>query len=340
MCFYPARIKNISSDIHLWCQVSQPLQDDGSEDDSEEFEVRNTTKKVPYHKLPHTYLGLVSGFEDCCIYVFFPYLYKEGRESNFLSEDQLGRFFGLLLKSIFEVGFYNAAHLQHFPSSFNHAKVSAQAQAHEKGSRAEEKLPRLQSLHYFLPVKGLKAMWSLLTQQLNRAGYYDLADPILLISSKNLKTIFRGDSPSDLMENFFSRWNYTFDVNEFHGKSIWIDIGKEVVNPKISYQKEGEVGEAGWVYLWKKCCLERIAEEFKMEVPKSGMNINFYPWALTRDICNMTIEPGRRHPLRYAGLIYSQFYSSSKEIFDAGKVYPFDDTALEGLAVDQSLRKV
>ncbi|RPA88491.1 hypothetical protein L873DRAFT_1557096, partial [Choiromyces venosus 120613-1] len=37
------------------------------------------------------------------------------------------------------------------------------------------------------------------------------------------------------------------------------------------------------------------------------------------------------------GLVYSQFYTTTKEIFDAAKVYPFQNKALEGLAVDPKL---
>ncbi|KAF8470656.1 hypothetical protein BDZ91DRAFT_546168 [Kalaharituber pfeilii] len=85
--------------------------------------------------------------------------------------------------------------------------------------------------------------------------------------------------------------------------------------------------------------MSRAHSKFKMDVPRDGMKVNLYPWALLNDVGNMTWELGKRHLLRFTGLIYSQFYSSTKEIFDAAKTYPFDDQSLEGLAIDPSLYK-
>ncbi|KAG0638314.1 hypothetical protein HOY80DRAFT_1078937, partial [Tuber brumale] len=59
-----------------------------------------------------------------------------------------------------------------------------------------------------------------------------------------------------------------------------------------------------------------------------------YQWGLTTDIANLTIVPGPNHSARHAGLAYSQFYGTSKEIFDASKVFPFQNSGLEGLAID------
>ena len=92
-----------------------------------------------------------------------------------------------------------------------------------------------------------------------------------------------------------------------------------------------------YTYLWNRKCLQNIKKAFDMDVPKSGMKVQFFPLALLYDSCDMTLEPGRRHPLRYVGLVYSQFYSSTKEIFDCAKTYPFDDISIEGLAIDSSL---
>ena len=53
----------------------------------------------------------------------------------------------------------------------------------------------------------------------------------------------------------------------------------------------------------------------------------------------MTIETHRSSKSRAGGLLYSQFYSSIKEIFAAGNVYPFTNAAIETLALDPKLRK-
>ncbi|PVH90416.1 hypothetical protein DM02DRAFT_665118 [Periconia macrospinosa] len=53
----------------------------------------------------------------------------------------------------------------------------------------------------------------------------------------------------------------------------------------------------------------------------------------------MTIEAHRGSKSRAGGLLYSQFYSSVKELFAAGNVYPFTNVAIETLALDPKLRK-
>ncbi|KAM0359470.1 hypothetical protein ACHAO7_012272, partial [Fusarium culmorum] len=65
----------------------------------------------------------------------------------------------------------------------------------------------------------------------------------------------------------------------------------------------------------------------------------FYSFSMLRDTGSLTIETGKRSSRRAAGLLYSQFYSSVKEVFAAGNVYPFTNTAIETLALDKKLRK-
>ena len=53
----------------------------------------------------------------------------------------------------------------------------------------------------------------------------------------------------------------------------------------------------------------------------------------------MGVEPCANSQLRAGGLLYSQFYSSVKEVFAARNQYPFTNTAIETLALDPQLRK-
>ncbi|KAL4912598.1 hypothetical protein BDW62DRAFT_206319 [Aspergillus aurantiobrunneus] len=58
-----------------------------------------------------------------------------------------------------------------------------------------------------------------------------------------------------------------------------------------------------------------------------------------------SIHPGPRRPsnsstrLQQAGLLYTQLYSSVKEVFAAGDVYLFSNPSLETLALDPQLHK-
>lgn len=64
----------------------------------------------------------------------------------------------------------------------------------------------------------------------------------------------------------------------------------------------------------------------------------FYPFSM-QGTGSLTIETRKRSSRRTAGLLYTQFYPSVKEVFAAGNVYPFTNTAIETLALDKKLRK-
>ncbi|KAF8532327.1 hypothetical protein BDD12DRAFT_810770 [Trichophaea hybrida] len=53
----------------------------------------------------------------------------------------------------------------------------------------------------------------------------------------------------------------------------------------------------------------------------------------------MTIVPTGRNAISLAGLAYSQYYTSTKEIFDAGKIYPFMNDGIEAIDIDPRLTK-
>ncbi|KAF8446883.1 hypothetical protein BDZ91DRAFT_853647 [Kalaharituber pfeilii] len=224
----------------------------------------------------------------------------------------------VMLKALADTGFYNSEYLQHLPRSAAHAKLAAFAKARETGVSLTQPVARQQALHYYIPPGGLSGVWDYVVQNLRAPEFFDLADPVLLINAKNMKTMFREDTPQKLIQSFHARWE------------------SKTVFPNRS--SEG-TASTPHVYLWRQKCLEHIQSKFKMDVPRDGMKVSPYPWALLNDVGSMTLEPGKRHPLRFAGLIYSQFYSSTKEILDAAKTYPFADQSLEGLAVDPSLHK-
>jgi hypothetical protein len=60
---------------------------------------------------------------------------------------------------------------------------------------------------------------------------------------------------------------------------------------------------------------------------------------MLHDTGSLTLETRQSSPQRQAGLLYTQFYSSVKEVFAAGDAYPFSNPALETLALDPQLRK-
>lgn len=165
-----------------------------------------------------------------------------------------------------------------------------------------------------------------------------------------------------LFENYQKHWNIFINFQFLSSTNCWIDIGKEIVhsayrchrtdiNDPCSQDNNSCIGEYGsssscyepmaqpYTYIWRRSCLKKKAEQFKLDVPRAENRAEYYPWALTFEGANMTLTPGKRHPLRLAGLVYSQYYSSAKEIFDAAKTYPWEDKALEGLTIDSTLHQ-
>ena len=58
-----------------------------------------------------------------------------------------------------------------------------------------------------------------------------------------------------------------------------------------------------------------------------------------QEAAQLTVLAPSQSIARQAGLVYSQFYASSKEMFDSAKTYPFTNDKLEVLAIDPVLRK-
>ena len=323
--------------------------------------------RVPYHKVPHTYLGTVQGFEECQIYVFFPHLYRKERPSNYLTVDQSYRFFDHLLGAIRDCGFYNAGELQHLPTSAAHACSNSYAASRETGNTLLTSAPRQQALHYYLNHRGLNAVTQRLGQSLTQSSNFDLLDFVLLISAKDLKSMFRASSLGDLFTIFQARWNPIFDFTYLKSSNTWVDIGKETIYdvqwqdlrpddiPEVDHNQDAAYSSNAasyasseadeiearqpYTYLWRKSYLDQVYTRFKMGVPRDGFRRNIYPFSLLDEVCSMTLEPGKTHPLKLVGLIYSQYYSSTKEIFDVAKVYPWDNNSLEGLAIDPLLHE-
>ena len=187
--------------------------------------------------------------------------------------------------------------------------------------------------HYFLPSRGLDQLWNTIGEELRAPGLQDLAQPVLLLDAKNIKTLFRADNLVQAVNEFKETWQFSINSAALVPEQTWIDIGKEIVADRSQQ-------DSGYTYLWRDCCLHNIFHRFQLWVHKPGFQRRSYPWALTDMSCNITFSPGRRHPFTAAGLVYSQFYGSIKEAFDAAKVFPFNNTNLEALAVDPNLHKL
>jgi DNA replication initiation complex subunit (GINS family) len=98
----------------------------------------------------------------------------------------------------------------------------------------------------------------------------------------------------------------------------------------------------GHTWLWRSCCLDKVAEGFQMKGEKgSKVTVTKYNWCMTRDVSNITITGKKRSMIRRGGLIHSQFYGMNKLQFDALKQFPWgdrDDTMMM-MALDKVFRE-
>jgi hypothetical protein len=83
-----------------------------------------------------------------------------------------------------------------------------------------------------------------------------------------------------------------------------------------------------------------LDREGKREEPDNLPKKHLYTAALTRDAANMTLEFPIGSVARKEGHVYTQFYSEVKAPFDAAKMYPFENTGYESLAMDPAFVEI
>ncbi|KAI1671853.1 hypothetical protein L13192_02712 [Pyrenophora tritici-repentis] len=301
--------------------------------------------RKPLHQLPHYAFGRLVGFEDISLYIFFPYLYREEQKVSRLTDDDFCTWINqILLPVIYR--YHDSSLVQHYPSSFDHARYNSTARGVEGRSQRADATPRQQLLFHFLPPDFLHVMWEDILQAIERPGLQQFRGAFLFLQGKNLKCLTKDLNWGAMTSRFNKYWGEA--VAESHMTSnAYFDVGKEVcpiLRSHIASKDEEEGGEheiLAKTLLWKRCCLETYSEWMKSwhSQEKDGYQKMFYPFSMLHDSGSLTIETHQSSKSRAGGLLYSQFYSSIKEVFAAGNAYPFTNDAIETLALDPKLRK-
>ena len=82
----------------------------------------------------------------------------------------------------------------------------------------------------------------------------------------------------------------------------------------------------GFTWMWRHCCLQKMAEAFAMKDEKgSKIIVTKYHWCLTRDAGNMTMAGQKGSMTRLGGLMFSQLYMNNKRLSEAAKHFPWED---------------
>ena len=175
-------------------------------------------------------------------------------------------------------------------------------------------------------------------------GLADFRDPQIFFSSKGTKLQIKtsGLRPhlGDAMEHFQAFLEDCLDLSFVETSRLYVDIGKEIC-PQTSLigDQESHLDDEPQVYAWKRCCLEKYMKwMYDDQAPKKGEGQRYYTQNMLHDTGSLTSVTYKKSKHREGGLIYSQFYNSVKEIYDANKCFPFANDAMEELALDPHIR--
>lgn len=327
----PQITANLNTDIHLTMSVP---------DLSDPDHPKNIQQ--PLHKVPHYCLGRVNGFPELAIFLFFPRLYNPERDFTRLSDEDLQRWTDrILLPAIYE--HLPAGHTQHLPASWQQGVQASLASGYEKAQKKTGTTPRQQPLGFTLQAHYLNPIWRSILHLVREPGHYDFSGVQLFLSGKNLKMAYKHRMAARLHRHMEVTWTRHINTCYINDEELFIDIGKETVPPDTFLEDEEiPIGAQPQVYLWRRCCLKSYVTWFRQacstKAKESSMSQLYFEGFL-QEAAQLTVLAPRGSIARQVGLVYSQFYASSKEMFDSAKTYPFANDRLEALAIDPVLRK-
>ena len=297
------------------------------------------SKTVPVHRVPHFYIGTVNGLPHSSILLGVPRLYEEGKNFTFMPDTHVEKFFDSVLHPVL-VNHITPTTIQGFPQSQSVAELNARAKSTEQTSATTVRGNK-QYAHYAIPGPALPNIWDDVRRRIadrrNDLRIFD--DAFLVFSVKGVKASYGGfASLHRCLLNFQQVIENALEIGDDLLDQLFVDIGRQICNPfsQALFGDDDELDGDPAVYLWKRCCLEKIKLRLQSRcfAPYQGKT-QFYHVAHLNDACCMTFTPPRRSWIYQAGVIYGQAYSSVKSMVDAQKVYPFQGAgALEELGID------
>lgn len=223
----------------------------------------------PVHQVPHYTFGRVIGFEDISLYLLFPKLYRAEQKSSRLRDEDFQLWMdGILLPAIYQS--YSSAHVQHYPSSYNHSRYNSTARGVETLTQHVHPVAREQQLVYCLPPEPLADIWTGILSATQKPGFHQFQDVTILLQAKNLKTITKDTTWEKMASRFEEYW--TNSVDESHVTTdFYIDVGKETCPRQISKvaswiqpvaeENSGLEEIQAETLLYKRCCLESYSSQ-------------------------------------------------------------------------------
>lgn len=327
----PNIVYNIKSDVHLTMKVL---------DNTDPDHPRMLSK--PLHKIPHYCFGQLSRFQDLSIFFFFPRLYDSKNDFIRLTDHNLERWTNhILLPAIYDT--LPAGLLQHLPASWQQGKCNSQAAAYESKQRQHGSRPHQQNLRYILLPQFLHQIWTRMLERIKEPGNGHFAGVQLVLNGKNLKMSFKNKSIQRLWTKIGAIWKDNINSIFLRFDKVFLDIAKEIIAPDTFLERTTLSSRLQpQIYLWKRCCLEAYVKWFKtisITKAKGSTMSQLYHEGFLHEAAQLTVLASHRSIAYKAGLVYSQFYASCKELFDSAKQYPFVNPNQEALALDPTMRK-
>ncbi|RPB00245.1 hypothetical protein L873DRAFT_839454 [Choiromyces venosus 120613-1] len=315
--FSPSCLRNISTDVHLYSKIEERL-------------LSGNIKicQVPLHHIPHFYLGHLASSLHLPLYVFLPALWNSNLNKNsYISNHHLQQWMDIgFIPAILK--HYPPDILQHLPLSFNAASMNIFARGRELGIQdARFESGKRQELHYFLSGRYLQNVWQDMVKFSQKPGYTHFQGMFLLVDAKDLKLHLKSSTISGSWQLFSELLEGDLDFTCLDKNFQFLDLGQEV-----SCQEESAT------CFFRTCCLEKSLREIREKSP--GLKAAIYSWALTTATGNQTLAYSKTSSQYENGLIYSQYYSPLKSLFDAGGTYPFQNSSLDYLSLSSEILKL
>ncbi|KAI9782992.1 MAG: hypothetical protein M1816_001652 [Peltula sp. TS41687] len=249
------------------------------------------------------------------------------RQPTFFTAQQLDDLYSNVLIPACRLA-VGSARAQHYPLSHEIAALNSLARLAE-ASREQDLNPQARSQLLSYPILGhqLSRWWGLVEGCRGLLADERVKEMRLLINGKNLKYLYWEyglPSLASTLEAFRQR-----HFNMQH----WFDLGQET-----NTLSEEEAEWQGMLLTTKTenqghpngGCGGRLDLALAGVLPRPSTPTTL-PWPPT----SKTVTPSKTSALDRAGLLYSQFYNSIKEIHDAAKHHPFQGQSLESLAQDE-----
>lgn len=316
----------IRTDLHITKPISWS---------DESGQTHPTSEKL--HEIPHCYLGQVTGFSACSVYVFFPSLFGKTDSFTCLTDADFDRFTDrILLPSI--VKHTTMDRQQHMSQSSQGARLISRAPVYE-ATVSESQSTWARALTYSLPSESLDAIWNEVERRTASVDEHgeDFRGAFLFLNAKGFKLSCKvTGSLKDALEAYQRLKHETLDPLFLPPSQCFADIASEVC--PLGQRTFADPDSEPQVFLYRRCCLDREYRHWRDTFygGRQGTRGDYIPGFL-HETGNMTLVPPKRSPLWAAGLLYSQWYQTSVEMVKAFAQLPFATDGIEELAIDPAV---